>query len=433
MPVDPLAEIDVETMARMLTPGIAGERDAEAAHILCRNSPELIRSRYWELVEIERLVCTEDYTLSWELWCDGRELWEGHAQHLEVSSAVNDSRLRHRGLAAVAIRESRRAVAGTAAEAQRCAGIAVAAIEGYLRGCGAIRGGQETLALALGEQANAQRLDSHALAALTLEKAQAAGARRGSTLALLHELSMVLHRDCRSFDDAIREGEKSLKLWNKEDDPHCEATARTILASVYSEKGEPELAMTEVRRALPDLDPLRDPTAVPRAHLGEALILVELGRHAEALTALDQVEPGEDRRMEARKAWIRGRALLAAGHLREARKALAQGQQIFETLGDLKNQVLVSAEDLVILREMGTLPGLDRQAASLASVLEILEWPREAQLARAVARNAGGATLRQVVALQEAIAAAVSQGSARRPSTPRTFRSGEHRMGRSSA
>jgi tetratricopeptide (TPR) repeat protein len=406
MGIDLTAAIEIEALARLLTPSIVGEPQARAAHLLCRDGSESTRSLYWELVEIERLVCTGDYALSYELWCGGRQLWEGLVEHLEPASIVNDGRFRHRGLAAVAIRESRRTVSGAAAEAQRCALIAVAAIEGYVQRRGSGGGARDVLALAVGELANTQRLNSFASAALTLENARSAGARRKSSLARLLEISMVLQRDRRLFGDALRDGKRAIELWRQEDDPHCAAMLRVLVAGVYSENGESEDAISELRQALLELDPLREPTAVTRTLLAEALFRVELGQCTEALSLLDQIEPGEDRRMEARQCWIRGRALRGIGDLAAAQEALAQGLRIFKELGDLKNQVVVLTEDLVIRREAGAQRGLSRRAAALASALETLEQPREAQLARAVARKAGGVTLQQVLALQKAIAAA---------------------------
>ncbi len=402
-------EIKRETIARLLSCESAGSRRAvRGAHLLCRASAvEDYRRTYWEVVEISRLVATGEPPLDLELWAEGQELWESTARHLDARAVAQRELCRHRGLAAVAIRRARESVGGEAAEVERRARIAVAAIEGHIRKHGLARNAQDVLVLALGELANARRLTSHSEADAVLTKCQEIEVSLVSTEAWLLDLVLPLRRDQRRFDEALAAGERSLHLWTRERDPHQAACLRQAIASVHFEANEPELAIAEMQRAVRQLDPGRDPEAPHHARSNLAIIQVELNRHADALATLGLQPSDVAPRILARWHWVRARALRGSDEPESARADLSRALEIFGHLNDLKNQALLLGEDLVLMKELGLVRRLGRRARALAFALDQLERGREATMARKIADAADSVTIAALVALQDAMAAAL--------------------------
>ncbi len=401
-------EIKRGTIARMLSRELTGSRRlVRAGHSLCRTSEvEGYRRTYWEVVEISRLVATGEPPLDLELWDEGLRLWESIARHLNATAIVQLERCHHRGLAAVAIRQTRESLGGEAAEAERRAGIAVAAIKGHIHRKGLARNAQDVLALALGEYANARRLTSQAEADKVLTECQKMEVKLPSTKARLAELLLSLRRDQRRFEEALAGGGKALDLWNQQGDRHRAACMRQAIASVHFESDEPEVAIVEMERAVRELDPARDSAAPFYARNNLALLQVELNRHSDALATLGQRPSDVAPRVLARWCWMRARALRGSDQRESARAELSTAREIFVNLRDSKNQARVLAEDLVLMKELGLVRRLGRRARALAFALEQLERGREATMARKIAESADSTSLAAIVALQDAMAAA---------------------------
>jgi tetratricopeptide (TPR) repeat protein len=222
---------------------------------------------------------------------------------------------------------------------------------------------------------------------------------------LYFEASLL--RAQRRLDDALRKIRRSIRLYHELGDRQLEGRSSLNEASILTLRGEHDLAVATVRKALGLIDPERDSHLALAARHNLVWALMESGRLEEAQNSLanfrDEYSPVGDLSTWRRLEWLQARLLEQAGQADEAAAAFRRAIDGFGT-DELPYEVAMASLDLALLEvRRGRLAEVRQLAGDTLVLFRSLGVAREAIAAWLVFQKAAE-TEAVTVALVERLA-----------------------------
>jgi tetratricopeptide (TPR) repeat protein len=222
---------------------------------------------------------------------------------------------------------------------------------------------------------------------------------------LYYEASLL--RGERRLDEALRRVRRSIRLYHELGDGHLEGRSRLNEGSILGVRGDTLAALSTVRRALELVDRERDPHLALAARHNLVWLLMESGRHEEALAVLgtfrDEYARLGDLSSRRRLEWLEARLLELAGREEEAAAAF---RCVLDglTAAELPYEAAMASLDFALLEiRRGQVDEVRRLASETLVLFRSLGVAREAIAAWLVFQQAAEAEA-VTVALVERLA-----------------------------
>jgi tetratricopeptide (TPR) repeat protein len=200
--------------------------------------------------------------------------------------------------------------------------------------------------------------------------------------ALVLELTALLRRAQRRFDEALALLDQAIDLYREVNEPHFEGRARIAKGLALQYAGEIDPAAACLREGLSLIDPAEEPRLLFAAHCNLLLCLVDGGRYAEARDLIEHVRPlceeAGTRPDLLRLRWIEGRVASGLDRLAEAEAAFGEVRAAF-LAGDAAYDAALVSLDLATVYAREKRPAeVKRLAAELLPIFRSREIHREA-------------------------------------------------------
>ncbi len=202
----------------------------------------------------------------------------------------------------------------------------------------------------------------------------------------------LLHHDRRRFAEAVRCFDLAARLYRSVGDHHLVGKALADKARAVGEGGDSDRMIALLRRAIPLLDPQRDPRLLYVAQHNLTWALSESGRLDEALATLQEILPMHVQSAKAtdrlRLRWLEGKLAQAQGELERAEAAF---QEVCEGFLDRRvpyDAALASLDLAAVFYQQDRIGEMKRLAAESLPVFRTLGIHREAVAALALFEKA---------------------------------------------
>jgi tetratricopeptide (TPR) repeat protein len=197
------------------------------------------------------------------------------------------------------------------------------------------------------------------------------------------------------FDEAVHLLNRALRLYRGVGDRHQEGRTLILKAMVLGDGGSCAEAIRLLRRGLSRIDPAAEPRLVLAARHNLIWFLNDLGRHREALAALERSRPLYleigSRMHLVRLRWLEGRIALGLGRLEEAERALSLTREAFREQGIEFDAALASLDLAMVYARRGDASEVKRIAAEIVPVFQACQVHPEAIAAACLFREAAEA------------------------------------------
>ena len=257
----------------------------------------------------------------------------------------------------------------------------------------------DTRALAWAYLGNALRIASDLQGAeRALERARVLQEALGSDLLAEAEIlgfRASLRNTQGRFDEAAGLLDRSLQLYREAGDRHQEGRTLILKGMVAGEGGNLREAIRLLRRGLARIVAAEEPRLVLAARHNLIWFLNDLGRHQDALTALEQsrslyLEVG-NRLHLVRLRWLEGRIAIGLGRLDEAERFLALTREAFLEEKISFDAALASLDLAMVQARRGDASGVKRIVSEIVPVFQACQVHPEAIAALLLFREASEA------------------------------------------
>lgn len=295
--------------------------------------------------------------------------------------------------------ESREAWADTPSRAVELADLATVVAEcldGQVYGEGLVA---DTRALAWAYLGNALRIASDLQGAeQAMERARKLFEALGSDILAEAEIlgfRASLRNTQGRFDEAAGLLDRSLQLYREAGERHQEGRTLILKGMVVGEGGSLREAIRLLRRGLARIDTAEEPRLVLAARHNLIWFLNDLGRHQDALAALEQSRPLYlelgNRLHLVRLRWLEGRIALGLGRLDEAERSLALTRATFLEEKISFDAALASLDLAMVHARRGDASGVKRIVSEIVPVFQACQVHPEAIAALLLFREASEA------------------------------------------
>jgi len=204
------------------------------------------------------------------------------------------------------------------------------------------------------------------------------------------DISAVLKKDQRQFEEALRLRERAISIHRSLGETHLLCLSLCSKGSDLLEMGEPEAATQTLHEAVKLLDSIADPHVSLAAYHNLATALVLQGRYLEAANAFSKFQHlyREDLWSQARQQWLRGRIAMGLGHLKEAESAFLTAREEFRSHDVPYDFALVSIELALVYARQGHTRQVRKLATEMVPIFKSRNIHREALAALTLFRQA---------------------------------------------
>jgi tetratricopeptide (TPR) repeat protein len=218
------------------------------------------------------------------------------------------------------------------------------------------------------------------------------GTRDGLERAIFLDLKASLRRAQRRFDEALRLLQRAVELFLSHGERHRAGRSLVKASTVHHYAGDLESAVDVLWKAIPLLDPEREPRLLLCARHNLVDYLASLGRFLEAQRLYREARPlyrsFNEPWVQNRRRWVRGKIARGLGQLRRAETQFLAARDGFVAEGVPYDTALVSLELALLYAEQGRTEDLKRLAAEMVPVFASRHIHREALAALAFFRQA---------------------------------------------
>jgi tetratricopeptide (TPR) repeat protein len=197
------------------------------------------------------------------------------------------------------------------------------------------------------------------------------------------------------FDEAARLLDSSFDLYREAGDRHQQGRTLILKGMVLGEGDRLREAIRVLRRGLARIDAAREPRLVLAARHNLIWFLNDLGRHSDALAALEQSRPlyleVGSRMHLVRLRWLEGRIALGLGRLDAAERSLALTREAFLEQGISFDAALASLDLAMVHARRGDANGVKRIVSEIVPVFQACQVHPEAIAALLLFREASEA------------------------------------------
>lgn len=197
------------------------------------------------------------------------------------------------------------------------------------------------------------------------------------------------------FDEAAGLLDRSFELYREAGDRHQQGRTLILKGMVIGEDGRFREAIRLLRRGLARIDAGREPRLILAARHNLIWFLNDLGRHQDALAALEQSRPLYleigNRMHLVRLRWLEGRIALGLGRLAAAEQSLAETREAFLEQGISFDAALVSLDLAMVHTRRGDASEVRRIVSEIVPVFQAFQVHPEAIAALLLFREASQA------------------------------------------
>lgn len=200
-------------------------------------------------------------------------------------------------------------------------------------------------------------------------------------LALFLDLRASLHRTRREFAAAQRYLDLSYSIYRRHGQKHMAGRTLVIMAIHIGYSGEPEKAISFIRRGLSMIDPLQDQELVAAAVHNQLWFLVDCGLHDEARKKLfvsrsHYLSGGQISRIKLR--WLEARIDAGLGKTGRAEEGFRAVRRDFERLELGYDAALATLDLAAVVMRVGQTGEARELVSEAAEVFKALRIGREA-------------------------------------------------------
>lgn len=197
------------------------------------------------------------------------------------------------------------------------------------------------------------------------------------------------------FDEAADLLDRSCRLYREAGDRHQGGRTLILKGMVVGDGGRLREAIRLLRRGLARIDADREPRLVLAARHNLIWFLNDLGRHQDALAALEQsrhlyLEVG-NRMHLVRLRWLEGRIALGLGRLDVAERSLSLTREAFLEQGISFDAALASLDLAMVHARRGDTPAVKRIVSEIVPIFQACQVHPEAVAALLLFREASEA------------------------------------------